>query len=129
MFQLPNPMQSERPMIRSIIQKRAQKRSCVFLPARLECERDCEDVFVRDVSENGALLEAAVTPPIGATVRLSCGETSVEGRVVWRDSTWFGIEFSKQLKRGYLLEQTSARLRVSAPRAHRRETVQDIDAY
>ena len=115
-------------MIGRIVQKRAQKRSRVFLAARLESDRNCEEVVVRDISGKGALLEAAVTPPIGSSVRLACGKTNVEGRVIWRDSTWFGIEFSEPLKRGYLLEQTSAKLRFSAPRVYRRETMQDIDA-
>lgn len=104
------------------VEKRTPARSRVYLPATIQSSCGCQDALVRDISRLGALLEVSVTPPIGSVVQLTCARTTVEGRIAWVDSTWFGMEFGTPLSNGPLMEQVGRRLKVSAPRTYRRET-------
>ena len=101
------------------IQKRTTKRSRVLLHASLESRGQQQDVRIRDVSTAGALVEMGDAIPVGETVILHCGDTSVEGRLTWNDGSWSGIEFTVPLTTGALVDATGNKLKVSAPRAYR----------
>lgn len=103
------------------IAKRKPLRSRVYIRATVEGTWDPQDALIRDISPSGALVEANLTPPVDTVVQLRCGETLVEGRVAWVDSTRFGLEFNEALKDGYLMDQAGSKLKVSAPRDYRRD--------
>lgn len=108
------------PITATVARKRTPPRSRVYVIACL-CSRDgWEQVRLRDLSRTGALVEATNAPPVGSTVRLVRGSTTVEARVAWTDSTWFGVEFTEPLKTGFLVNQLKEHLKVSAPRWYRR---------
>lgn len=83
-----------------------------------------QEAIIRDISANGALLEAASPPPVGTKVELAFGRARVHGNVAWLNSTWFGIQFNRQLRDGPLAELAEQRLKVSAPRLYRRELLE-----
>lgn len=76
-------------------------------------------VHIRDISSSGALIETESSPKSGAEVRLTCGNTIVDGRVAWAEDNCFGLEFATPLLAGDLMDATGARLKVSAPRTYR----------
>ena len=111
-----------------LVPKRTPRRSRVYLVAWLRSSGGCEQVRIRDVSRSGALVEGAAAPPVGSTIQLVRGNTSVEARIAWADSTWFGVEFSEPLKTGFLADHIDPRLKVSAPRWYRRQYIDQKSA-
>lgn len=101
------------------VPKRAPKRSRVFLTAEIDCGGGPVPVHIRDISRSGALVEGDNVPEPGSTVRLTCGDTTVDGRVAWADRGWFGIEFETALLMTRLVDPAGANLKVSAPRTYR----------
>ena len=101
------------------IPKRDPKRSRVFLSAEVESGSGALQARIRDISSSGALLEAQSTPGAGEHVDLTCGDTSMQGRVVWAERGWFGVEFDTPLRVNRLVDPTGAKLKVSAPRTYR----------
>src|SRR5687767_10668851 len=104
-----------KPVLRNV-QKRTPTRSRVYVVAVLNSGCGSEQVRIRDLSQAGALVEATAAPPIRSNIRLTRGNTSVEARVTWADSTWFGVEFTEPLGTSFLADQIEKRLKVSAPR-------------
>lgn len=104
--------------------KRPERRSRVYLDAQLTKDGELMAVKLRDVSQDGVLIEASLPPAAGTTVQLRYADTVVDGCVAWTDSSWFGVRFDQPLTAGSLLEQASPRLKVSAPRNYRRNTLE-----
>jgi hypothetical protein len=102
-------------------QKRKRPRSRVYVVACLRSSEGWEPVRLRDLSRSGALVEATNAPPVGSTVQLVRGSMTVEARVAWIDTTWFGVEFNEPLETGFLANQVGKHLKVSAPRRYRRD--------
>jgi hypothetical protein len=107
------------------VPKRDQKRSRVFLVAEVDCGRGPIVAHIRDISRSGALVEANPAPEPRTVVRLTCGDTTVEGRVAWSEDKHFGVEFSTPLLMGDLMDATGAKLKVSAPRTYRSCDIRD----
>ena len=109
-------------MVKIIAQKRSPKRRSSFLKAELKSETSTQDVYVRDVSVNGALLD--VTEPLRAfeIVTLTCDDTRINGIVVWSDQGRLGMEFSELLTCEILVDTLKSRIRVSAPKKYQPET-------
>lgn len=101
------------------IPKRAPKRSRVFLTAELDSGTAQTEVHIRDISRSGALVEADDAPDPGSSVRLTCGDMIVDGRVAWVDRGWFGVEFETPPLMTRLVDPAGAKLKVSAPRTYR----------
>lgn len=101
------------------IPKRAPKRSRVFLSAEVDCGSGAAAAHIRDISRSGALVEGDEAPEPGSTVRLTCGDTSVDGQVAWADRGWFGVEFDTPLFVAHLVDPAGTKLKVSAPRTYR----------
>lgn len=101
------------------IPKRDPKRSRVFLSAEVGSRSGRVEARIRDISTSGALLEAQTTPGAGEQVDLTCGETSMHGRVVWAERGWFGVEFDAPLRVSRIVDPAGTKLKVSAPRTYR----------
>ena len=101
------------------IPKRDPKRSRVFLTAEVDTGSRRFDARIRDISTTGALLEADCSPRADDSVDLVCGETRMNGRVVWSERGWFGVEFETPLRVSRLVDPAGAKLKVSARRTYR----------
>lgn len=82
----------------SVIQNRRSRRSQVYLTAMLEGSDASHSVKLRNLSEQGALVEGTNLPTAGSEVVFNRKELSTPGRVVWTDGTHAGIAFYKLLK-------------------------------
>jgi hypothetical protein len=69
------------------------KRSLVLLTAKVRTPDGVIDVRLRNLSQQGALLEAAKPPKVGAEVVFERGETIVKARVAWQVENRFGLQF------------------------------------
>jgi hypothetical protein len=72
---------------------RRNKRSLVLLAAKVITAKGAVDVRLRNLSQNGALLEAERPPAVGTELLFERGETRVDGRVAWSENGRFGVEF------------------------------------
>lgn len=107
------------------IQKRPLRRSRVYVAATVKSSSSGrQEAIIRDISPHGALLEADIPPPAGTKVELVCGRARVLGRIVWLNSSQFGVQFSRQLRDGPLADLAKQGLKVSAPRWYRRELLE-----
>ena len=82
---------------------RRNKRSLVLIAARLRTRVGDLDVRLRNLSCNGALLEADVPPPVGAEVVFERGETVAPARVAWEADCRFGIQFLQPIEESEVL--------------------------
>ena len=105
-------------MVKIIAQKRSPKRSSSFLKAELRSKTFTQDVCVRDVSVNGALLDVAEPLRVFEIVTLICGDTRVNGIVAWSDQGRLGMEFSELLTNEILVDSLKSQIRVSAPKKY-----------
>lgn len=78
-------------------QNRRSRRSNVFLTATIEAAGATIPVKLRNLSADGALVEAAKLPPKGADVLFSRNELCERGRVIWTDGKHAGIAFNAKL--------------------------------
>lgn len=74
-------------------QERRSKRSLVLLAARIHVDGETTNVLLRNLSQNGALLEADAVPPVDTRLKFERGVTVAEARVAWASVGRFGIEF------------------------------------
>lgn len=101
-----------------IVQKRNPRRTPAFLKAVLQGEDFAQDVCVRDVSVNGALLDVVQPLRVFEMVTLSCGNSRVNGIVAWSDDGRLGMEFSELLTGDTLVDSLEQRMKISAPRLY-----------
>ena len=105
-------------MVTLIAPKRSPKRTSTFLKAELRSEAITQAVCVRDVSMNGALLDAAIPLRVFEIVTLFCGDTKVNGIVAWCDQGRLGMEFSELLVSKVLVDSLKSQIQVSAPKKY-----------
>jgi len=74
-------------------QRRVEPRSNIFVVAALAFDSGSGPVRIRNMSRSGALIEGAMIPANGSTVRLSRGSLSVSGEIVWRHESRAGMHF------------------------------------
>jgi cobalamin biosynthesis protein CbiG len=108
-------------MVEIIAQKRSPRRMPSFVRGNLQSANLTQSVCVRDVSVNGALLDATEPLKIFEIVTLICGETKVNGIVAWSDKGRLGIEFSELLTCDILVDSLKSRIKVSAPKSYQPE--------
>jgi hypothetical protein len=84
-------------------QNRRNKRSLVLIKAKVRTERGTVEVCLRNLSRNGALLEADVPPPEGTEVVFERGETVAPARVAWVSKGRFGIQFDIPIEESEVL--------------------------
>lgn len=80
-----------------ITQNRRQRRSNVLMSATLELSGLSLAVRMRNLSQDGALVEGDRLPIEGSVVLFRKGELSVPGQVAWTKGRRAGIAFAKPL--------------------------------
>lgn len=76
---------------------REAPRTSIYLAAVLHCEGFSSPVKIRNISENGALLEGAALPGAGARVQLARGALVANGLVAWSNGSRCGLRLSGRL--------------------------------
>lgn len=74
-------------------QNRRSRRSNVLMAASVEFEGTSVPVKLRNLSKDGALVEAGTLPPVGTRVHFRKGELSLSGHVAWEAGKRAGIAF------------------------------------
>jgi hypothetical protein len=87
----------------SISQNRRSNRSPVLLSAKIDIDGIPVSVLLRNLSNQGALVEGKVLPREGAVTRFTRNELSVKGRIVWVEGRYAGLAFDQPLEREELL--------------------------
>lgn len=82
---------------------RRNKRALVLIAAKVRTAADVVDVRLRNLSRNGALLEADKLPDVGSEVTFERGDTVVSARVAWAEGGRFGIEFLHPIEESEVL--------------------------
>jgi hypothetical protein len=82
---------------------RRNKRSLVLLAAKVRMSKGELEVRLRNLSQNGALLEADTPPSVGTELVFERGETVVKARVAWVSDRRFGIEFLDPIEESEVL--------------------------
>jgi hypothetical protein len=60
-------------------------------------------VILRNLSSNGALIEAATLPAEGTTTKFHRNDLTVNGEIVWVEGRYAGVAFDRELDREELL--------------------------
>jgi PilZ domain-containing protein len=84
-------------------QNRRNKRSLVLIAAKVRTKQGAVEVRLRNLSRNGALLEADVPPAEGTEVVFERGDTIAEARVAWVSKQRFGIQFDRPIEESEVL--------------------------
>ena len=84
-------------------QNRRNKRSLVLIKAKVRTERGTVEVCLRNLSRNGALLEADSPPMVGTEVVFERGDTIAPARVAWVSKARFGIQFDIPIEENEVL--------------------------
>ena len=79
-------------------ENRIEGRSNVFLSGTLDASGVSFAVRIRNLSPNGALVEAAKLPRAGTTVRLLRGSLSATGEFAWHGGGHGGIKFQRSIE-------------------------------
>ena len=80
-----------------ITQNRRARRSHVLMAASIEADGVTVAVKLRNLSPEGALVEAAQLPPVGCSVIFRKKELNLAGRVAWVTAGRAGIAFNTRL--------------------------------
>jgi hypothetical protein len=89
-------------------QNRKSRRSQVLLSATLEHNGAAHAVKLRNLSEEGALVESDKLPIEGTTVQFIRKDLNAAGRVVWVNGRYAGIAFSAKLDPAEVLRHIPA---------------------
>src|SRR5215208_2397885 len=82
----------------SMTQNRRSRRSPVYLAATLEVAGVAQPVKLRNLSEEGALIEGERLPLDGTTTFFERNELRLKGRVVWVEGCYAGVAFARKLR-------------------------------
>lgn len=82
----------------SMSQNRRSRRSPVFLAASVEVAGVPQPVKLRNLSEEGALIEGERLPLEGTTTFFQRNELRLKSRVVWVHGSYAGVAFARPLK-------------------------------
>jgi hypothetical protein len=77
---------------------RDQRRTRLCLAAIVECGGQRTSVRIRDLSADGARIEASPPPPLQARLTLLRGPLNADAIVVWRDRDRCGLRFDKPIR-------------------------------
>lgn len=87
----------------SITQNRRSRRSPVLLAASVEVDGVVVPVKLRNLSEEGALIEGEQLPPEGSVTFFERNELRLKSRVVWVQGALAGVAFARPLKKAEVL--------------------------
>ena len=79
-------------------QNRRSRRSPVLLAATIEVAGGPEPVKLRNLSEEGALIEGERLPLEGTTTFFQRNELRLKSRVIWVEGRYAGVAFARTLK-------------------------------
>ena len=91
-----------------MMQNRRSRRSPVLLAATVEVAGQTVPVKLRNLSEEGALVEADRLPLEGSTTFFERNELRLRGRVVWVQGRFAGVAFDEPLKPEQVLRNVPA---------------------
>jgi len=100
-------------------QNRQSRRSQVLLSATIESGGSERSVKLRNLSEQGALVEGASLPIEGSQVVFKRKELEAPGRVVWVNGKLAGIAFGEKLETEQVLRHIPSPRQVQQPKAWR----------
>jgi hypothetical protein len=89
----------------SMNKSRRSRRSPVLLAASIEVDGVPVAVKLRNLSEEGALIESDRLPPEGSETYFQRNELRLRGRVVWVHGKYAGVAFDTPLKTDEVLRQ------------------------
>lgn len=84
-------------------QNRKSRRSPVYLAASVEIAGVPQPVKLRNLSEEGALIESERLPLEGTTTFFERNELRLKSRVVWVEGRYAGIAFARPLRQEEVL--------------------------
>jgi hypothetical protein len=84
-------------------QNRKSRRSPVYLAAAVEIAGVAQPVKLRNLSEEGALIESERLPLEGTTTFFERNELRLKSRVVWVEGRYAGIAFARPLRQEEVL--------------------------
>jgi hypothetical protein len=87
----------------SITQNRRTRRSPVLLAASVEVAGTAQPVKLRNLSQEGALIEGERLPLEGSTTFFSRNDLRVKSRIVWVQGNFAGVAFNRPLQREEVL--------------------------
>ena len=99
----------------SVTQNRRSRRSPVLLTATILVDGGPVTVKLRNLSEEGALVESDTLPPEGAETRFQRNELQLNGRVMWVQGKFAGVRFDTPLKREDVLRHIPEPKQKQAP--------------
>ena len=82
----------------SMTQNRRSRRAPVLLAASIEVDGVPEAVKLRNLSEDGALIEGERLPPEGSTSFFQRNELRLKSTIVWVQGRYAGVAFARPLK-------------------------------
>lgn len=82
----------------SMLKNRRSRRAPVLLTATIEVAGIPVPVKLRNLSEEGALIEGDHLPPEASTSFFERKELRLKGRIVWVHGRYAGVAFARQLK-------------------------------
>ena len=100
-------------------QNRQSRRSQVLLSATIECGGSEQSVKLRNLSEQGALIEGAKLPIEGTQVVFKRKELEASGRVVWVNGKLGGIAFGEKLETEQVLRHIPSPRNIAQPKSWR----------
>lgn len=87
---------------------RRQPRTHLFVSAVLCCGAGSAPVNIRNMSQSGALIEAAVLPEPGSRIILKRGSLQAAGRIAWHSSRRAGLSFEGMIHVSDWLARTAS---------------------
>jgi hypothetical protein len=113
----------------SVAGKRTAKRARVLLAAKLQVGATEIDVRLRDLSRQGALIEAQRVPPQDTEVTFTRGSLTVPARVAWAGEGRAGLEFAYVVDENEVLVQLKrTNTDQNQPRFRRPALAEDMSA-
>lgn len=100
-------------------QNRQSRRSQVLLSATIECGGSEQSVKLRNLSEQGALVEGVKLPIEGTQVVFKRKELEAPGRVVWVNGKLAGIAFGEKLETEQVLRHIPSPRHIAQPKSWR----------
>lgn len=91
-----------------MIKNRRSRRSPVLLAATVDADGRQVQVKLRNLSEEGALIEGDVLPSEGSATVFERNELRLTGRVVWVQGRYAGIAFDEALNPEQVLRHVPA---------------------
>jgi hypothetical protein len=82
----------------SITHNRQSRRSPVFLAGTIEVDGVAQPVKLRNLSEEGVLIEGECLPPEGSTTYFERKDLRVKSRIAWVHGRYAGVAFDQRLK-------------------------------